>query len=36
MGLKIIAGTHCFQDVVKRNCAPGHEAEVYASFPLRL
>ncbi|HEY0437132.1 MAG TPA: hypothetical protein VGC92_10855, partial [Phenylobacterium sp.] len=36
VGLAIIDGTHSFGDVVKRNCAPGAEALVYASFPLRV
>jgi len=34
VGQAIINGTHSFQDVVARNCAPGSEAIVYSSFAL--
>jgi prostaglandin-endoperoxide synthase 2 len=32
VGDTIINSTRCFQDVVARNCAPGQETNVYASF----
>jgi prostaglandin-endoperoxide synthase 2 len=34
VGDKIINSTHSFQDLVARNCAPGTEKLVYASFAL--
>lgn len=34
VGNDIINSTHSFQEVVARNCSPGKEAEVYASFAL--
>ena len=35
VGNDIINTTHCFQDLVARNCTPGSEGAVYASFALQ-
>jgi prostaglandin-endoperoxide synthase 2 len=35
-GVAVIEGTDSFQQLVLRNCAPGSEAVVFASFDLRL
>ena len=35
VGIEIINTTHSFEDLVRRNCAPGKEALVFASFSLK-
>jgi len=35
VGIEIINTTHSFEDIVRRNCAPGKEALVFASFSLK-